>query len=307
MNYKRVTQRTEVIREERVEEATPELVVALTFVIDASGSMAGSRMNATITGMKHIFDNLNPTDRVAVKVFNDEVRDIMGLRMKSTVRWNVLADDIRASVGGRTAMRDAILSAIETINWGVNVDGVPSQREIVVFTDGDDNRSSVSYQRLKTVMHTMTPDDGKRRRKLFITLIGCGMENTYQNSLRRLCNTPDTQYLPCSAAADAIERNFQSIQQNITTRVITRIQIITEERIRGPQLPAPSQRRIGLPPVSTRATPSNLGSTRSRAANTTRNAGSNGSSTQTRTGRSSRRRNNRNVNPSVHSANKKTL
>ena len=40
--------------------------------------MAGTRMDATIIGMKHIFDNLNPTDRVASESFYDEVRDIIG-------------------------------------------------------------------------------------------------------------------------------------------------------------------------------------------------------------------------------------
>mmetsp|Transcript_24113 Transcript_24113/g.30679 ORF Transcript_24113/g.30679 Transcript_24113/m.30679 type:complete len:98 (+) Transcript_24113:658-951(+) len=87
-------------------------------------------------------------------------------------------------------MRDAILSAIETMKWGVTVDGVPSQREIVVFIDGEDNWSSVSYQQISNVMQTMTPDDGKRRRRLFITLIGCRIQNTFQNSLVRLTIGP---------------------------------------------------------------------------------------------------------------------
>merc|ERR1712137_864692 len=121
------------------------MILATTFVIDVSGSMAGSTINATIRGIKKIFDMHEPRDRIALKVFNSSVVDILGLKQKRYIDWSRLTKSIRDAVCGRTAMYDAIALAMKQTNHQPTIKVsdryIPCQREIVVFTDGEDNMS----------------------------------------------------------------------------------------------------------------------------------------------------------------------
>jgi len=199
-------------------------------VIDVSGSMAGSRIAAAIQGMKKIFDIHELNDRIALKVFDDEVVDIVGLKQKKFIDWSRLERDTKAKaeVGRRTALYDAISKAIETTNRQPVIETkgrvIPCRREIVVFTDGEDTVSKISLFQLKKIMKTMTPSDNYRREKLNITLIASGVESSYSRVLQDLCSGENCHYLSCHAAADAIKASFQQVQTLIKFR-------ITENRV----------------------------------------------------------------------------
>jgi len=211
------------------------MILATTLVIDVSGSMAGSRIAATMKGMKKLFDMHEPKDRIAFKVFDDKVIDLVGLKKKSDINWRKVVNDTtaKADVGGRTALYDAIAKAIETTNYShvekVSGRSIPCQREIVVFTDGEDTASTeISLSQLKKIMNTMTPHDNIRRKKLNITLIGAGVQPSYTRVLQDLCRGKNCQYLPCSSAANAIKATFQQVQERIQLRITQKVQRVTE-------------------------------------------------------------------------------
>jgi len=191
--------------------------IHLTLVVDCSGSMAGSRINAAIEAIENIYQQLLKNDKIAVIVFNDTFQNLLYLREKSAVNFNQLKADIRKSVGGGTALYDAIFESIDKISY--SPDESKNQREIIILTDGEDNKSKKTFEEIKKVLRN------PKRKNLHITLIGCGIENSYEDKLINLTDSEYAQYLSTSAAESAIKRTFEDVWQN---KIITRIIYIQE-------------------------------------------------------------------------------
>lgn len=134
-------------------------------------------------------------------------------RRKEQIVFSRLENAIISKVNGCTAMRDAIKHAISTVSYGKQQ---YRQREILVFTDGDDNSSQCSHDELRKLMRSCTPSDGKIRHNLSITLIGISYFS--ERELKQLCEPEHCQYLSCDTAGDAIVRSFEKSSQQIFER-----------------------------------------------------------------------------------------
>ena len=161
--------------------AQPNRPLAVTMVIDTSGSMAGGTITSVLKGMKKIFQTLQASDDLSVKVFNNSARTLMGYQKKPVVNWNRIRADVLNNVGGGTALYDAVLDALKTTDYSS-----PAQRELIIFTDGEDNSSSTSYATLQQAMRTRKPDQVVRK-NLHITMVGAGFRSSAQRLLEQLC------------------------------------------------------------------------------------------------------------------------
>ena len=196
------------------------------FVIDLSSSMNGRRIKNTIAGMKQIYDRLETHDRLSIFYFKTEVGCLV-TKQKKFLSWDRVASDLEAKVGGATAMNDAIIECMKFVPYDNSSLKQFPQREMVVFTDGEDNSSSNSYDTLRNFLSTRKPDDFERK-SLNITMIACGISMDYRNKLENLCSPSHCTYLACEDAGDAIQKSFKKASKSI---IIRRTEIVTISEI----------------------------------------------------------------------------
>lgn len=121
-------------------------------VLDVSGSMAGSRLNKALEGIKFIFDECcGNSDHFALVAFNDSVHTVTPRRPKYAVKWATVDAETRNLCGGTTRLWDAVATAMNDIK------GMPRAKDVhvdlVVLTDGEDNASpSGSVAQLEAAM-----------------------------------------------------------------------------------------------------------------------------------------------------------
>jgi Ca-activated chloride channel family protein len=114
------------------ESRTSEVSVAL--LLDTTGSMLNA-LPALKSAAIHLIDELRPADSVAVYSFNSSVQELQSFTTEK-------APAKRAVLGthpyGETAMYDALTRV------GRDLADRPGKKVIVLFTDGDDNSSTLT-------------------------------------------------------------------------------------------------------------------------------------------------------------------
>ena len=139
-NIKYISSKTKI---EKVDQFKVELPVErlVVFVIDSSGSMAGSRLTNALRGAYNIFQVIcDETDHIKLYAFNDDVHAVTSRRPKYAVNWRIVAENVNKLVGGQTRLWDAVIMAMSDIKQMQLPKDV--HVELVVLTDGMDNRSS---------------------------------------------------------------------------------------------------------------------------------------------------------------------
>lgn len=108
--------------------------VALSLVIDRSGSMAGPKLQAACAAVQQLMRRLNPLDRVSVISFDDEVRTVVPLSAPSE---ETIARVGRIRSGGQTALFDGWRAGMESL---LRAEDLPNhQKRVVLLTDGQAN------------------------------------------------------------------------------------------------------------------------------------------------------------------------
>jgi Mg-chelatase subunit ChlD/uncharacterized protein YggT (Ycf19 family) len=108
--------------------------------LDYSGSMAGYRINQTVTNLLSIFDNqCRANDSVGLVKFSDAVSTEFNLTRKQDA-YHAMRQQIASLVKptGRTALYDALISCFDIIDQSANND---REQWLIVLTDGDDTSS----------------------------------------------------------------------------------------------------------------------------------------------------------------------
>ncbi|MHA2244169.1 MAG: tetratricopeptide repeat protein [Candidatus Hodarchaeales archaeon] len=114
--------------------ATRELI----FVLDYSGSMAGTRIRDARKGILNIFSNqVRDVDYISLIIFDSQVRVVYELSLKKDAKDFIEKVNRLKSPNYTTAMYDAIGTAYRSIT--ARKSGTESW--IIVLTDGDDNAS----------------------------------------------------------------------------------------------------------------------------------------------------------------------
>jgi VWFA-related protein len=122
-----------------------DVPVSMGLVVDNSASMKDKR-DRVISAALAMVKASNPDDEVFVVNFSDEPE----LAQEFTSKVDVLEKGLRAvQTKGETAMRDAALLGIQHLRSKAKRD----KRVLVVITDGEDNASVASQQRLIEFAH----------------------------------------------------------------------------------------------------------------------------------------------------------
>jgi tetratricopeptide (TPR) repeat protein len=109
----------------------------ISFVLDFSGSMAGSRIRDARKGVLNIYeDQIKDTDFVSLTIFSSRVIEVFKFNKKGDSRneFHKAINDLLRPIGG-TALYDAMGIAFNTIQ------NLSNEQWIIVLTDGDDNSS----------------------------------------------------------------------------------------------------------------------------------------------------------------------
>lgn len=115
--------------------------VAVTFVLDTSGSMKGEPFRQAKAGARTFLEGLPAEDQVRVLLFSSRTQWLSpGYGPLSEVRPTLVSSIEESFAGGGTALYDAILRSLEPAA------GMPAGaiRAVVVLTDGEDTDSRTS-------------------------------------------------------------------------------------------------------------------------------------------------------------------
>jgi Mg-chelatase subunit ChlD len=116
-------------------EPRPQVVIAF----DASGSMAGERLQAARSATVDFVRSIPVDVKVGLVVFSTDAR----IRVPLTFNRNWLIDAIKAiEARGNTALYDALATSLDALR------GVQAPH-IVVLSDGSDTTSSTSFDAIK--------------------------------------------------------------------------------------------------------------------------------------------------------------
>lgn len=122
-------------------------------VIDYSRSMR-HRKTTVLAAVRHFAARLNPEDELAVVTFNDGPRVTQPLMVTANLKldWQEHLMDVRAE--GRTAMRDAILTASDLLAHSRH-----TRRVAIILSDGEDTASQTTkpefFTKLRSADMTM--------------------------------------------------------------------------------------------------------------------------------------------------------
>ena len=118
--------------------------IAISVVLDYSGSMGSDRIFALETGLKKFFDNKLPEDAVSIIKYDDEVETQGELSQDKEIIRSNLETKAYEKFGGSTALLSGIDEGILSLQEVKNYD----DRVIIVITDGNENASMISKNRL---------------------------------------------------------------------------------------------------------------------------------------------------------------
>eukprot|EP00049_Salpingoeca_infusionum_P021519 m.3592 g.3592 ORF g.3592 m.3592 type:complete len:547 (+) comp4247_c0_seq1:493-2133(+) len=133
------------------------------FLLDVSGSMAGSGMRHCKAGVATIVKALRSKDMISVHSFCQNYEEVLALATKHSLACedDGSVDKVEAMhAAGRTRLwcsMEDLLKQIETQYTRTFVpDELPTPRKMFVLTDGDDNCSDErAYQRVQELLHSM--------------------------------------------------------------------------------------------------------------------------------------------------------
>ena len=113
-----------------------DVPVAVGLIIDNSGSMI-TRRKMVLAGTQAFAESSHPEDEMFTIVFNENIRP----GLPDTLKFTTNAAQVRAGLtryapGGRTALHDAVIAALEHLQEATH-----QKRVLVVLSDGEDNAS----------------------------------------------------------------------------------------------------------------------------------------------------------------------
>lgn len=222
-------------------------------VIDVSGSMAGSRINAAKAALKALFESLQDKDGVSLHAFGSSVRALLPMANKKyQPTFEAMVDELTAA-DGRTRLWDALVYGAkitkESYDWGKRRAAtkgkkwVPHLQRLVVLTDGEDTASeatleqaieALDYRNKKDVPHT----------RIFIIAVG---EAMHSEGLARLASSLKHVEIIAAADAAAIGEAFKKVRRRmvelvtetiVTERVVVSTSSTTKATVGGREVDA---------------------------------------------------------------------
>jgi Ca-activated chloride channel homolog len=176
------------------EDAPLELVLA----VDVSGSM-GASIEDLKGAVRQFFSQLQPTDRVTLVAFNEEMFVLAKRETDAAARQRAV--DALAS-WGNTSLYDVIVRSLDLLSKQ------PGRRALVVFSDGEDSSSQTTRA---AVDRALKESDAT----LFTVALGRGREvQTLKDTLEAL-SEPSGGQLIVADGADDLRRAFDEVLKDL--------------------------------------------------------------------------------------------
>jgi uncharacterized protein YegL len=199
------------------------------FVLDDSGSMAGSRKREMMDGFDHatdIIQNRKAKDLISTYAFGDRVKVVMGFTPAKMVKPRIVRDKLdKADTGARTALLDGIAMALDSIDRKNQKDFC----ELMVITDGEENCSEISEHAL--IQKIRSPGI----KNFHMTLIYVGDSDAGVAKLHTLASGIKHVYVLSLNQAKgcfkkAFEKYMQQAQKRIQTWTVTETKVTYRKR-----------------------------------------------------------------------------
>lgn len=159
---------------------------SITFVIDASGSMKGDKIESIKLTVKEIVKILRPEIEVAVVTFNTQTNEIL----KPTLDRNLILSALESiEARGRTSLFDALESTTRSLISN-------KQSRIVVLSDGGDTTSTTSFNTLLSLLES---------RNTPIDIIGLDVKKEVSDQLLKITSTSLGNYYSLNDTDSLIE------------------------------------------------------------------------------------------------------
>lgn len=173
-----------VLRADQVEasEQNDSLPVALSIVLDHSGSMGAARALLLQSSINKLISEKQAGDGVAVTRFDDDVateRELGNGRDR-------IAENGLIGFGGSTAIWDGIEHGLAELNNPIVVRAFP-RRAVVLFTDGSDNSST-------TTMDELIPAARAAGVQIFTVAFGININDNNEKRLKRIATLTGGKY-----------------------------------------------------------------------------------------------------------------
>ena len=119
-----------------------KLPLAVTLLIDRSGSMNGSKLEAAEAAARAFVDTLRPLDLVEVIAFNADASRLFPLGSEHAVARRSLSG---LSGQGPTRLWDAVIFGLRDLDRGQRTWPTRYRRAMVILSDGDDQKSVIPF------------------------------------------------------------------------------------------------------------------------------------------------------------------
>jgi Mg-chelatase subunit ChlD len=177
--------RTEVLS---IEEYTRPMVFHL--VLDVSGSMAGAPIKVAVKGAKAIHAIMRSSDKFGLAVFGDSSKVLHHPMPAGEVDWGRDVQTICDSVGGRTALYDAVVEGVaELKECSRRSRGSDQLYEMLLITDGSDTSSAASLA--DAVGAVAKPGLANFN----LVLIGVGIDCVTTANMKTLCQPRHAKFI----------------------------------------------------------------------------------------------------------------
>lgn len=221
----------------RPNESTRKKLV-FQWVQDVSGSMSGKRIESSLEGFDHMFENVcQPTDLMGVVTFN---HDLNTLHLPMSIKKLDASRDkasIRAAVGGRTRMYDALGSCMRGLKdmsrderYAAVVEDAVYQ--LLLITDGEDN-SSTQFTRdtlTELVAHPGIPN-------FHLVVVAVCMSDQEKQALRGLCAPLHATLLDVENISE-LQHTLREVGEVLLQRLVITTTTVTQQSTSGSQVMA---------------------------------------------------------------------
>ncbi len=185
-------------------ERVVDLPIHAALILDASTSMEDDLEQAERAAM-HFFERvIQPKDRAAVVVFNDQPE----LKVPLTNNHQVLAGGLAGMIAeGETALYDSVVFGLYYLS------GLRGKRALILLTDGEDSSSKYSYNDAL---------DFARQSGVAIYAIGLGIDNRTNQArglLRHLAKATGGAYYSASAVGQ-LEGIYSKIEDELRAQYL---------------------------------------------------------------------------------------
>lgn len=188
--------------------STADEPISIVLLMDTSGSMTGTGINAAKSAAASFVTSLSAEDRVAVVTFNDAIETVVDFTTDhQSARDRISLID--ATRGAGTCLYDAAYRAVQMTAT------VPSgRRAVVLFTDGVDEKASGGLCSVNTADDVIKiATEGGTRTPVYTM----GMGRVDENTLKRLAGNTGGRYF-YSPDANRVDVIFRELSNSLRSQ-----------------------------------------------------------------------------------------